>query len=1151
MHRSIAGRITTESGRGVGGLNVVFLSAKTASVSAEKYPPDLSQQVICRLGSATTEDDGRFAFQWDSGPVWAEGKEPLDLTREIPLVAEACQTVSIVVMPPLRAEEGQAPLWQTTLNGMAPEASEALSIEIPIATLQAAGAIRDQGATFAMVLEDDLKQQRSLAAALAKESGAQIAAAKEAASRGKKFVKGLSALPESVRKSPLFIGATEDISMAQRASEKDGLERIAINGGARVGLNFTDEFLRERGLEVETWTDRWTPQRIDDLCPLLGSRMRGPVLERVRSLFDVPSAEADPLAPADGDEPTGTTTPEPSVRTMEEEIADLVLSQIRPAPGEESGTDTAAVFERLKRAVAVLQTDGGLANATAAREVHSLQIAFPHIWTEAFDERFRETVANLYATTVELDEERALDTNWAGEAGDLRSLEGFLEEIDEAHRALEFSPAPPAVREEFPTVTFIQWNSLSLLQQGVVIVAVQAIRMHGRQSKQAAYSRKIVGDIVANPEGKLGRAQKLLLESRERLREPYAFHYFAPKSINYGILATYLQDLTPEGFQPGDPVATIPLAPGETRSITVTERLKRAMSRREVENALMRESDEVQRSQRAVDEILNRASLNSNFQSTASGSVNFGIGQIGGSAGFALNQAEESSRVKRAAREEIMRAGLEVRRDHTMEITTLEETAGERATTATFSNTNNEISVTYLLYELQRRYRVRERIHRLTPVIMVAFDVPSPHEIDDDWLVAWGHRFRAMLSRHHQETLEYMEKSLVGAELSLDIHRAHWNTQKQLVDQLKQSVHERSRAIERLQELLVRAARGADIERLDEPDDAERVAQAVFSGGLSLLFGSQNEDSERLEAERAALELRIEQLSESRAEMMRQLAREVSGLETATATVTKKTEAQFNWRARCDQLRVWTKQNILPVMQQIMRGEPPDQRFFRLYHQEVIVPQPSGCTIRRAREDEQGSRIFRREGDAYVIECQPPNPADAPRPLVEIADLDRMLGFKGNYMIFPLKECVYLTDFMMLSYMDDYFGLRDPDPLGEMSLDDLLTLRETRSSELDDESRDALEKLITKRLAGPRDQDDLLVVPTGHLFMEALPGTATLLEPFKRAHRALDVEMADRGRRSGNLEIIRYAKRLLEGKLEHPDSDHHAVGVRVERDGRT
>lgn len=57
------------------------------------------------------------------------------------------------------------------------------------------------------------------------------------------------------------------------------------------------------------------------------------------------------------------------------------------------------------------------------------------------------------------------------------------------------------------------------------------------------------------------------------------------------------------------------------------------------------------------------------------------------------------------------------------------------------------------------------------------------------------------------------------------------------------------------------------------------------------------------------------------------------------------------------------------------------------------------------------------------------------KPLVEVADLDTLLGFKGNYMIFPLMEHNALTVFKAAPYIHSAFGAMDPDEMANVSLD--------------------------------------------------------------------------------------------------------------------
>ena len=66
---------------------------------------------------------------------------------------------------------------------------------------------------------------------------------------------------------------------------------------------------------------------------------------------------------------------------------------------------------------------------------------------------------------------------------------------------------------------------------------------------------------------------------------------------------------------------------------------------------------------------------------------------------------------------------------------------------------------------------------------------------------------------------------------------------------------------------------------------------------------------------------------------------------------------------------------------------------------------------------------------------------------------------------------------------------------------------------------------------------DEIVVPSGALFIEAMPGTKPLLENFKLAHRAFDMVSAQEEAREQALENLRLAARLVEGDLGDPDVD--------------
>ena len=137
----------------------------------------------------------------------------------------------------------------------------------------------------------------------------------------------------------------------------------------------------------------------------------------------------------------------------------------------------------------------------------------------------------------------------------------------------------------------------------------------------------------------------------------------------------------------------------------------------------------------------------------------------------------------------MLKSAQEYRQQHRMEIDTSESAETEATTFHEIQNPNDELAVTYLFYELQRTYRISERIHKLTPVILVANEVPAPHEIDDAWLIQhdWILR-RCILDDSFRPALDYLTKSFVGAEVNIRILESNAIAQKNLVDKINQQI---------------------------------------------------------------------------------------------------------------------------------------------------------------------------------------------------------------------------------------------------------------------------------------------------------------------------------------------------------------------------
>jgi hypothetical protein len=260
-----------------------------------------------------------------------------------------------------------------------------------------------------------------------------------------------------------------------------------------------------------------------------------------------------------------------------------------------------------------------------------------------------------------------------------------------------------------------------------------------------------------------------------------------------------------------------------------------------------------------------------------------------------------------------------------------------------------------------------------------------------------------------------------------------------------------------------------------------------------------------------------------------------------------------------NQLKLHLRQNILYYMQGIWDYK---DLYMELHDKEVPFLESStrNCRLRLASPEEVESGVpgLSEDGEWYVVECDPPRAPDPADPLPlkrlgKIADLNRPLGYKGNYVIYPLKDCSYLTDYMSQDFVDDYFGLRDPSTklgyTGEELLAYAAEVLNDPEFELSTSERERLIEAVRNELVSPSGSSEMVILPTGQLYMEALKGEQTLLEDFKLAHRGLDVLKVQEDVRTSRLENLRRGGRLVADtpNLDDPDIDK-TVWIREDRD---
>src|SRR5262245_14100134 len=311
---------------------------------------------------------------------------------------------------------------------------------------------------------------------------------------------------------------------------------------------------------------------------------------------------------------------------------------------------------------------------------------------------------------------------------------------------------------------------------------------------------------TTNPLDDSSRLTQLLTQLEKLLSEPYAFHVWKEKSINVGIMVTYRQTWEPEKYQVGDLVSTIPLAPKEVRRYTTRSVTKKTRAVKELEDNLQTRKTESSDTTRADGEIVKKAQEKTHFNLSASETFGGDGMSITATESGGGDSSKESAQIKKEMRESVLKSAQEYRQQHRMEVDTSESVETEATTFHEIQNPNDELAVTYLFYELQRAYKISERIQKLTPVILVANDVPAPHQIDDAWLVQhdWILR-RAILDDSFRPALDYLTKSFVGAEVNIRILENNATAQKNVVDKINQHIQTNVELLSNIQSAIERA----------------------------------------------------------------------------------------------------------------------------------------------------------------------------------------------------------------------------------------------------------------------------------------------------------------------------------------------------------
>ena len=341
-------------------------------------------------------------------------------------------------------------------------------------------------------------------------------------------------------------------------------------------------------------------------------------------------------------------------------------------------------------------------------------------------------------------------------------------------------------------------NSPSL--NPTAIYHLEQIRIYEAEADRiVSHARQI---LIDRERGRTFRPSHVIIDRLRNARSSaYPFRHFAAsntqRSVNFGIMVTYRQLWTPVSYQVGDLVSTIPLGPNETRKYSKKEVQKRRRLEKELESNQSNSKFDTEMKSRAEAEILAKASGKTSFAHSAKGHFNYGV-EGGINAGgesttsFTADAERHSQDVKKNMRESVVKAAEERKSETKMEIETEETFESEFTESGELKNPNDEITCTFLLYELQRRYRINEKMHRLQSVVLVAQEMPKASEIDPVWLIKHDWILnRVLLDDSFKPALTYVSTTLVSEQETLNHMRRAMLDQQALVEQIKEDLADR------------------------------------------------------------------------------------------------------------------------------------------------------------------------------------------------------------------------------------------------------------------------------------------------------------------------------------------------------------------------
>lgn len=265
----------------------------------------------------------------------------------------------------------------------------------------------------------------------------------------------------------------------------------------------------------------------------------------------------------------------------------------------------------------------------------------------------------------------------------------------------------------------------------------------------------------------------LLQETAAQLTLPKLRRSEAYKRL--GLQVIFRQYWHPAGYVMGKLVGYKNLIPNQKETLRRRTFVKTTQEMSRMEEFASARQDDYSHSQKESAEVTKEMANEFNFTTNASGHYNMGVYGVEANVRLQDKLTHTSKTVQNMLSESVMKGSAKYNEKREVKIRELAEVQDVQEITTELSNTNAEITANYFYYQLLREYLVTVHLHDLRPILLRTRNVPSPAEINSDFISKYMHilinRLAKQLSVDAQESADeigIVEKSLIRNRAEMD-----------------------------------------------------------------------------------------------------------------------------------------------------------------------------------------------------------------------------------------------------------------------------------------------------------------------------------------------------------------------------------------------